>query len=256
MIYINKLLPLIASPICIIITSLAYSSLTGSKKLSIFTIVILYIICTPITSNVIFRLVEGNAIKQDPNLIDTSDAIVILSGMIKAVTTTDGISYEWEDPDRFFGGIELYRLKKAHKLIFTGGKLPWRLDLKTEGQILKDYAIDMGVNPNDIIVTKDVQNTYQEALAIRELLGTTNSRIILVTSAFHMRRAKYIFESLNIPILTFAVDFKSSNSIITPMDFLPQESGLAMTSSAFREFIGYLYYKVRNIIGFGSIFNT
>lgn len=30
--------------------------------------------------------------------------------------------YEWSDPDRFFGGIELMKAGMARKIIFTGGK--------------------------------------------------------------------------------------------------------------------------------------
>jgi hypothetical protein len=29
---------------------------------------------------------------------------------------------EWGDPDRFFGGIALFKAGKAQKLVFTGGK--------------------------------------------------------------------------------------------------------------------------------------
>jgi len=48
---------------------------------------------------------------------------------------------EWGDPDRFFGGIALFKAGKAQKLVFTGGKMQWDKAKKTEGEVLKEYAI-------------------------------------------------------------------------------------------------------------------
>ena len=61
---------------------------------------------------------------------------------------------EWGDPDRFFGGVALFKAGKAQKLIFTGGKMPWYKAKKTEGEVLKDYAFSIGIPSGKIFVTK------------------------------------------------------------------------------------------------------
>jgi uncharacterized SAM-binding protein YcdF (DUF218 family) len=104
----------------------------------------------------------------------------------------DSTYVEWGDPDRFFGGIALFRAGKAQKLIFTGGKMPWDKAKKTEGEVLKEYAVSNGIPSENILVTKDVENTAEEAVAVKELISPSK-RIILVTSAFHMYRAKRLF---------------------------------------------------------------
>ena len=43
-------------------------------------------------------------------------------------------------------------------------------------------------------VTKDLENTADEAVAVKELIRPSK-RIILVTSAYHMYRAKWLFRS-------------------------------------------------------------
>ena len=63
--------------------------------------------------------------------------------------------------------------------------MPYNLTKLSEGDILKKYAIKYGINSDDILVTKDALNTFEESVAVQELLGENNS-IILVTSAFHM----------------------------------------------------------------------
>ena len=99
--------------------------------------------------------------------VPVSDYIVVLSGMVHQVK--DDV-YEWSDPDRYFAGIKLLNANKGRKIIYTGGLLPWEKKKKTEGELLKNKSIEFGVNENDILTTKKVQNTYEEANAIFYLI--------------------------------------------------------------------------------------
>ena len=46
--------------------------------------------------------------------------------------------------------------------------------------------------------------------------------IILVTTAFHMYRAKRLFEKQGFVVIIYKVDYKTSEeNIVTVMDFLP-----------------------------------
>jgi uncharacterized SAM-binding protein YcdF (DUF218 family) len=165
----------------------------NKKKLIYIAIGVLYIISTPIFSNNFFKLVEGNEYRKPISAIDSADAIVVLSGMLEINEVGDSNYVEWEDPDRFFGGIALFKAGKAQKLIFTGGKMPWDKAKKTEGDVLKEYAISNGIPSEKIFVTKDVENTADEAVAVKGLIKPSK-RIILVTSPYHMYRAQRLFE--------------------------------------------------------------
>ena len=153
---------------------------------------------------------------------------------------------EWGDPDRFFGGIALFKAGKAKKLVFTGGKMPWDKVKKTEGDVLKQYAISNGIPSEKIFVTKDVENTADEAVAVKELISPSK-RVILVTSAFHMYRAKRLFEKQGFEVVPYKVDYKATgNSTVTIMDFLPSSGNLGITETGIREIIGRLFYLVKN----------
>jgi len=95
------------------------------------------------------------------------------------------------------------------------------------------------------LLTDSVQNTYQEAKSVKKLLNSNEAKIILVTSASHMPRAKKIFETSNIKIIPFAVDFINSHSKLTVMDFIPSAYTFSITSFFVREMIGRLYYNLR-----------
>ena len=126
---------------------------------------------TPVFSNIIMKIVEGEYIYQKIEELDEADAIVILGGLLKIYEFENSYNVEWNDPDRFFKGIKLYDSLKSDKIIFTGGKSPVNLKQVSEGSVLKNYAAKYGVLEEDIIVTKEVLNTYDESLAVSEVLG-------------------------------------------------------------------------------------
>jgi uncharacterized SAM-binding protein YcdF (DUF218 family) len=218
----------------------------NKKKIIYITIGALYIISTPIFSNNFFKLVEGNEYRKSIIDIDSADVIVVLSGMLEINEVEDSTYIEWGDPDRFFGGIALFKAGKAQKLVFTGGKMPWDKVNKTEGEVLKEYAIANGIETNKIFVTKDVENTADEAVAVKGLISPSK-RIILVTSAYHMYRAKKLFEKQGFIVIPYKVDFKASgNNQVTFMDFLPSAINLELTEIEIRELIGRVYYFIRS----------
>jgi uncharacterized SAM-binding protein YcdF (DUF218 family) len=191
--------------------------------------------------------INGQEHKKSIEDIYTADSIVVLSsGMIGPIMTKQGVAYKWGDPDRFFGGIELIKAGKAKNIIFTGGILPWQKNIKPEGQVLAKFAEDFGIPSSQIIVTGDVENTHDEAKAVREILTKNNTnKVILVTSAFHMPRASKLFLKEGIEVQTYPVDFKAGISNITPMDFLPSAAAFSSFQFLLRELIGRAYYRFR-----------
>ena len=221
----------------------------NKKKLIYIAIGVLYILSTPIFSNNFMKLVEGsghNDYRKPISAIDSADAIVVLSGMLEINEVGDSTYIEWGDPDRFFGGMALFKADKAQKLVFTGGKMPWDKAKKTEGEVLKEYAISNGIPSEKIFVTKDVENTADEAVAVIELISPSK-RIILVTSAYHMYRAKRLFEKQGFEVIPFKVDYKSDrNKEVTILDFFPSAENLKITETGIREIVGRLFYFVKN----------
>lgn len=174
--------------------------------------------------------------------------VVVLSGMIGSTKTKNGYVPEWGDAtDRFFGGIELIKASKANQLIFTGAKMPWTKGTETEGEILKKFAIAFGIPDSNIKITGVVETTEDESKAVGKLLGA-NKKIILVTSAYHMYRAKRLFEKENIKVISYPVDFKTNQDETTLIDFFPTADSLSTTELAIREMMGRCFYWVRSLL--------
>ena len=246
MIYLHKILPTFLLPIMLVIILILIGLIKNKKKLIYIAIGVLYIISTPIFSNNFFKLVEGSEYRKPISAIDSADAIVVLGGILEINEVGDTTYIEWGDPDRFFGGIALFKAGKAQKLVFTGGKMPWDKAKKTEGEVLKEYAISNGIPYEKIYVTKDVENTANEAVAVKELVSPSK-RIILVTSAYHIYRAKRLFEKQGFEVIPCKVDYKSArNKEITTIDYFPSIENIKITETGIIEIVGSCYYLFKS----------
>ena len=245
MIYLNKILPLIVSPLFLIIFLVILGIIFKSKKISFLGVGILIFCSLPIISTKLISYLEKDHVPQNISNVDKADAIVVLSGMLKIIKVDDELKYEFRDEvDRILSGIDLFKNNKAPLLILTKGKYPWVVGVP-EGEYLKDFAIKFGVPKESILLTEIVQDTAQEAKSVKKLLNSNEAKIILVTSAFHMPRAKKVFEAFNINVIPFAVDYISSGQKINFIHFIPSAGSLSTTSFAVRELIGRLYYSLK-----------
>jgi uncharacterized SAM-binding protein YcdF (DUF218 family) len=247
MIYLHKILPYLAYPITFIIIFLIWGSIYRKRLPILAALFLLVVTSSPIISDGMIHYLERAELRKSPADVHDADSIVVLSGMIGPIQGSHGLVYEWRDPDRFFGGIELMKAGKAKNIIFTDGKLPWQSDdAKPEGEVLSQFASEFGIPAQKILITKNVQNTKDEAIAVKEILNNSNARrIILVTSAFHMPRSKRLFENEGIDVQTYPVDYKVSVSALTPMSFLPSADAFGSFQFAWRELIGRLYYSFK-----------
>ena len=82
-----------------------------------------------------------------------ADAIVVLSGMLRVVSSGDRIFYELSDAaDRLFAEIDLIEPQKAPLSILARGQLPWSKGA-AEGEVVAGLAMKYGVDPKQIRLT-------------------------------------------------------------------------------------------------------
>ena len=173
----------------------------------------------------------------EPYSMDFADGIVVLSTGRKSPPGKTQI-IEWRDPDRFFAGIELFKAKRSSKLIFTGGIIPYGPNLPPEGDIYIKEAILLGVPKESLFTTDSVVNTFQEAKEIKKMLNKEinpyRNTIILVTSAYHMKRAKKVFERQGIIVQPYPVDFKTTDKynllLKNPLKWIPSAESFSESS--------------------------
>ena len=218
MIYLHKILPLFVLPVGITLI-LVIAGLRFRRRWLIWSgVAVLWLSSTPLVTGLAVRAAEGWAERGLAVDAPTADAIVVLSEGRIIAPGKIAVS-EWTDGDRFFGGVELFKAGKAPLLVFTGGASSWGSDAALEGDTLAKYAEEMGVPDSQTATTPRVMDTADEAQAVATLLHERLSvpawsggppRVLLVTSAFHMARARLLFERAGLRVLPFPVDFKVS----------------------------------------------
>ena len=241
---LNKLLPLLLSPLFFLVVVAVLALWFRRRGLAITSLVVLWLCSLPVVADTLWRAIEQHALRPAVATAPAAQAVVVLGGMTWDIRGEQGMETEWnENADRFWAGLDLYKAGKAPRLFLMAGRLPWEKNQKTEGHWLKEKAVELGVPAENIWLSPEVQNTFQEAQAVaKELPGGT---ILLVTSAFHMPRARALFESQGLSVLPFPVDFRVVENETTLLDFLPNPGALETTTSAMRELLGRAYYWLR-----------
>ncbi|NTU54018.1 MAG: YdcF family protein [Chlorobiaceae bacterium] len=248
MLILTKILPLLVLPPggCFLVAFLGW--LLGRKSLVRIGVALLWFLSLPVVGDRLMQKIEEPLHRVSMTQLQRADAIVVLSGILRQI---EGAPLgEWgEGADRFEGGLDLFNAGKAPVLVFTAGQLPWQRDCVPEGVLLSRRARLRGVPKESLLLTAEVANTAQEAVATGRLLGLTqghSKRIILVTSAFHMERASMLFRSAGFAVQPYPVDFHATDrkNRITIIDFLPDARALRVSSDALREMIGRLVYRM------------
>ncbi len=245
MIYAHKLLPFLLSPYLLLMLAIVFGLIRKNTRFIWTSLIIMLVLSTPVVSNYFFSILENTGSRKQPADMVKADAIVVLSGMTHGVPSKIGTVTEWHDPDRFFGGIELKKAQLAPFIVFTKGRLPWRLG-PSESEILTAKATELGIDQKDILVADEAENTEEEAIAVRKLLEQKRKRIILVTSSYHIPRAHLIFEKAGFEVQDYPVDFKTGGNKIVPMDFIPSPDGLSRIEKCVRESVGRIYYQLKS----------
>ena len=114
-------------------------------------------------------------------MAENFDAIIVLGAGITRKGNLTRVA-----KSRVNRAIELYRSGSAPRIIVTG---------KNEAAAIKGYAVRKGVNAEDVFEESESLDTIGNAFFTKKnfLLPNNWRSIIVVTSIFHVSRAKFIF---------------------------------------------------------------
>jgi len=174
-----------------------------------------------------------------------ADAIIILGGGV-GVNTNLPYAEMWSGADRVWHAARLYRAGRAPLVIPSGG---------FEEQATVPLLLDLGVPRSAIRVEPNARNTEENAWLVEKLVkglsGTDTNRIrrvLLVTSAWHMRRSLLNFERTGMEVTPAATDHEATvlwEKGLKVADGLPSTDRFCRNSGMFKEWLGYWLYRVK-----------
>ncbi|MFJ8088154.1 YdcF family protein [Lysinibacillus sp. NPDC095746] len=92
-----------------------------------------------------------------------------------------------------------YLNKYPHvKVIVSGGQ--GADEDRTEASVMFKYLQDKGIETNRILIEDQSTSTYENLLFSKELLPKGTKKITILSNDFHLKRAKYLAESLGFEV--------------------------------------------------------
>jgi uncharacterized SAM-binding protein YcdF (DUF218 family) len=116
--------------------------------------------------------------------VAVADAIVVIGGDHK--------------PERLKKAVALYEAGFAPIVIISAGvKVLEGGKLMAEADVMYQQALALGLPPEVIILERQSQSTVENAIYTRQICNQNHyNSVLLVTSAYHSRRAKRIFHEI------------------------------------------------------------
>ncbi len=176
-----------------------------------------------------------------------ADAAVLLTGVTFGDKSPHDRVYLSRGADRLTNALWLYRAGRVRRIIISGGSGAVLTTQGTEAGNLRTLLRLAGVPDSAILLDERSRNTRENALFTKELLQKYPAikSLVLVTSAFHERRALGCFAQAGLHPQPFPADFRSTDRSWTP-DYwlLPGANALSDWSLLLHELAGWVVYKV------------
>lgn len=173
------------------------------------------------------------------------DYAIVLGGMTD-LSRKEGFHFH-RGADRLWQVLPLYYQGKVKNIIISGGSGRLFSTSKPEAQRVGEYLNLIQFPDSSLVLEDKSRNTYENALFSAQILGDQKDsvEILLVTSAFHMRRSQGIFLKQNFRFDMLTTDEYYQVSLFTLDDFLfPSADALKIYELLVREMIGYVVYDI------------
>ena len=180
-----------------------------------------------------------------------ADAAVLLTGVTQVDKSPHDRVYLGPGADRVTNALWLYRAGRVRYIIVSGGSGAVLVKAHTEAADLTTLLLLAGVPARAILVEDQSRNTRENALFTKRLLAAHPDikSLVLVTSAFHQRRAVACFEKVGLHPIGFPAGFRTSDRRATPDYWLvPSPIALENLSLLLHELAGWLSYKALGYI--------
>jgi uncharacterized SAM-binding protein YcdF (DUF218 family) len=193
----------------------------------------------PVPSNLLVAAEQGAYPHQAPALLPQADALVVLGGGIDPPQRAGDLPHLHLGADRVWYAARLWRAGRAPLLVLSGGSDP-RISVGSEAQAMRALLLDLGVPDRALRLEQRSRTTRQNAQYTAALLRPLHiRRILLVTSAWHMRRAVALFQAQGFDVVPAPCD-SLERQWSPELRWWPQATALQASGLAISETVGWL----------------
>jgi len=247
MIFLSKLFTfLILPPGCfIIVLFLVFIFLPRKKKIFPFLVLLfLYLLSIQPVSDLLMKPLENAYPPLSPEFNrDWPQAVVILGGGTIQGSPEAGAGQDALTSDAMKRVVYAFSLRDTFNVpfVFSGGKV-FEYGQEPEALTAGRLLISLGLPDKRLILETGSRNTWENA---RETMKLGFEKVVLVTSAYHVKRSVYCFNRHGISVLAAPTDYKCDRRRNYDFfSFMPKMSDLSNSYLALHEYVGLLIYRV------------
>ncbi len=139
-----------------------------------------------------------------------ASGIIVLGGALETAVSPNGEGPRLnERAERMTEAARLSILYPNIPLVFSGGKSGLFKLEDTESEVAARFFAGFNIAPPRLVLEDQSRNTVENAAFTAKLLQPKpGQRWIFITSAFHMPRAKALFEAQGFELIPWPVDYK------------------------------------------------
>jgi uncharacterized SAM-binding protein YcdF (DUF218 family) len=244
---LSKVLYILILPFIWVFGMLVYSIFIKNgrmaRKLVVTSVVLLYIFGNPLLIRFYSNLWDIKA--YDPGKTKYS-SIILLGGFVSE--DANGQGFFNGAADRYTEAVKLLQNGTASHLLVTGGNGNLNPSGFREGLFVQGELRKLNIPDSAILIESNARNTFENASFSKAILQKTALKppYLLVTSAFHMRRALLIYEKAGIPVVAYPCDYyKTNRGSISFWDLLPDTVVYGTWNTYIKELIGYIVAQLK-----------
>ncbi|SHO60866.1 YdcF family protein [Algoriphagus zhangzhouensis] len=249
--YLSQFLSFLAMPLTIlmilIIGGAVFLKRKWGKKMLWTGITLLVFFTNPFLSNLALLTWEPEFKSFDE--IENHEIGIVLTGVTNLSKTAYDRTFFNKGADRITHALQLYQMGKIKKILISGGQGLNPVNPQSEAELLQRFLIMTGMPEEDIWIEDQSKNTAQNAQFTKDFLEKkgidANQEFILITSAFHMYRAKGCFDKVGLKTETFPTDYYSHDvKYDIPSLIFPDSNSIQYWTKLFKEWLGIVVYKL------------
>ena len=148
--------------------------------------------------------------------------------------------------ERLVEPVALWRKGIVKKLLISGGSANVFPPYIKDAIYVRKFWLDMGVPDSCILIETESRNTIENAKFSKQLIEKKGEykNVLLITSALHMPRSKYIFNKAGVEVDIYPVDFLVSRvqyRTFNIINFLiPKSAAIVGWENLIHEWVGML----------------
>lgn len=252
MFIVHQIIGVIADPLMILFLGIGLGVGLRSRCRKIgawvigWTLALVWVMAMPYTTEKLAKWIERDYYpEQTAEAMPEAEAIILLGGGVWSAQ--EGSDWPYPDlkeaADRAWHAARLWRARRAPKIYCT---------CPDASRSTPPFLMDLGVPREAIVCFDGPRNTEEEAkrYEVEFRGGERKVKVLLVTSASHMKRAEMIFMKYapGLEVIPAATDFMYVEPVKREFNirrYLPSVGSLASFNVILHELLGLLRYAVK-----------